>query len=88
MLNEIHTNGKCPICLRGRGTVLDPDNWLYDYFATAGSKRSLYSNPEFDGLLQQQQQIFDPEQREPVLQKAMKTASRRCPHSTALQSRG
>ena len=72
VLNEIHTNGKCPICLRGRGTVLDPDNWLYDYFGTGGSKRSLYSNPEFDRLLQQQQQIFDPEQREPVLQKAMR----------------
>lgn len=51
VLNEIHTNGKCPICLRGRGTVLDPDNWLYDYFGTGGSKRSLYSNPEFDRLL-------------------------------------
>jgi peptide/nickel transport system substrate-binding protein len=72
VLNEIHTGGKCPICLRGRATVIDPDNWLYDYFGTGASKRSLYSNPDFDRLLQQQQQIFDPEQREPVLQKAMK----------------
>jgi peptide/nickel transport system substrate-binding protein len=72
VLNEIHTNGKCPICLRGRATVIDPDNWLYDYFATGGSKRSLYSNSEFDRLMQQQQEIFDPEQREPVLHKAMK----------------
>jgi ABC-type oligopeptide transport system substrate-binding subunit len=62
----------CKISNSYRGTVLDPDNWLYEYFASAGSKRSLYSNPEFDRLPQQQQQNFDPDQRELVLQKAMR----------------
>jgi peptide/nickel transport system substrate-binding protein len=72
IFNDLHRAGKCPICFRGRGTVVDPDDFFNEYFETGVSKRLSYSNANFDRLLQQQRQIFDPEKRAPVLQAAMK----------------
>jgi peptide/nickel transport system substrate-binding protein len=72
IFNDLHRSGKCPICFRGRGTVVDPDDFFNEYFETGVSKRLSYSNPKFDRLLQQQRQIFDLEKREPILQSAIK----------------
>ncbi len=72
IFNDLHRAGKCPICFRGRGTVVDPDDFFNEYFETGVSKRLSYSNPNFDRLLQQQRQLFDAEKRAPVLQSAMK----------------
>ncbi|MGH7848144.1 MAG: ABC transporter substrate-binding protein [Candidatus Binatia bacterium] len=72
VFNDLHRSGKCPICFRGRGTVVDPDDFLNEYFETGVSKRLSYSNPKFDSLLQQQRQIFDFDKREPVLRSALK----------------
>jgi peptide/nickel transport system substrate-binding protein len=72
VFNDLHRAGKCPICFRGRGTVVDPDDFFNEYFETGVSKRLSYSNPKFDRLLQQQRQIFEPEKREQVLQSATK----------------
>ncbi len=72
IFNDLHRAGKCPICFRGRGTVVDPDDFFNEYFETGVSKRLSYSNPKFDRLLQQQRQIFDADKREPVLQAAIK----------------
>jgi peptide/nickel transport system substrate-binding protein len=72
VFNDLHRSGKCPICFRGRGTVVDPDDFLNEYFETGVSKRLSYSNPKFDSLIQQQRQIFDFDKREPVLQSALK----------------
>ncbi len=72
IFNDLHRAGKCPICFRGRGTVVDPDDFFNEYFETGVSKRLSYSNPKFDRLLQQQRQIFDADKREQVLQAAIK----------------
>jgi peptide/nickel transport system substrate-binding protein len=72
IFNDLHRSGKCPICFRGRGTVVDPDDFFNEYFETGVSKRLSYSNPKFDRLIQQQRQIFDLEKREPILQSAIK----------------
>lgn len=72
VFNDLHRAGKCPICFRGRGTVVDPDDFFNEYFETGVSKRLSYSNPKFDRLLQQQRQIFDVEKRQQVLQAAIK----------------
>ena len=72
VFNDLHRAGKCPICFRGRGTVVDPDDFLNEYFETGVSKRLSYSNAQFDRLIQQQRQIFDLEKRTPILQTAIK----------------
>jgi peptide/nickel transport system substrate-binding protein len=72
IFNDLHRSGKCPICFRGRGTVVDPDDFFNEYFETGVSKRLSYSNPKFDRSIQQQRQIFDFEKREPILQAAIK----------------
>ena len=72
VFNDLHRAGKCPICFRGRGTVVDPDDFLNEYFETGVSKRLSYSNAKFDRLIQQQRQIFDLEKRAPILQAAIK----------------
>jgi peptide/nickel transport system substrate-binding protein len=72
IFNDLHRSGKCPVCFRGRGTVVDPDDFFNEYFETGVSKRLSYSNPKFDRLIQQQRQIFDIEKREPILQEAIK----------------
>ena len=72
IFNDLHRAGKCPICFRGRGTVVDPDDFFNEYFETGVSKRLSYSNAQFDRLIQQQRQIFDLEKRAPILQTAIK----------------
>jgi peptide/nickel transport system substrate-binding protein len=52
--------------------VVDPDDFLNEYFETGVSKRLSYSNANFDRLIQQQRQIFDLEKRAPILQAAIK----------------
>ena len=71
IFNDLHRAGKCPVCFRGRGTVVDPDDFFNEYFETGVSKRLSYSNPNFDRLLQQQRRIFDPEKRAPILRAAV-----------------
>ena len=72
VFNTLHRSGKCPLCFRGRGSVEDPDKFFHDYFETGVTKRVAYSNPKFDRLMQQQRQLFDQEQREPVLLSAIR----------------
>jgi peptide/nickel transport system substrate-binding protein len=71
IFNDLHRSGKCPICFRGRGTVVDPDDFFNEYFESGISRRLSYSNPKFDRLLQQQRQTFDFEKREPILRAAV-----------------
>ncbi|HWP60667.1 MAG TPA: ABC transporter substrate-binding protein [Candidatus Acidoferrales bacterium] len=72
VFNDLHRSGKCPICFRGRGTVVDPDDFLNEYFETGVSKRLSYSNAKFDSLLQQQRQIFDLDKRVALLKSALR----------------
>lgn len=64
--------GKQPFYYVGRGGVLDVDTHMYQYFRSGTSKRVDYKNPEFDKLIDAEQQEADPEKREKLLQQAGK----------------
>ena len=63
--------GKLPAFIQGRGTVIDPSEYLHQYFQTGITKRINYSNPEVDKALAAEQAALDPAQRLPLLHQAM-----------------
>lgn len=60
--------GKIPFYYIGRGSVLDADIPLYQYFRTGGSLRTGYSNPAFDALVDAEQGESNDEKRVDILQ--------------------
>ena len=61
--------GKSPFYYIGRGSVLDTDTPLYQYFRTGGSKRTNFSNAGFDALVDAEQAESDDAKRLKILQK-------------------
>lgn len=61
--------GKTPFYYAGR-SAFDADTFYDQYFHTGVTKRIGYSNPEFDRLIEEEQQIGDPRKRVAVLQQA------------------
>ncbi len=64
-------NGKVGMYIFGRGSVVDPSEYLHQYFRTGVTKRLEFSNPTVDAALVAEQASFDPAQRVKLLQKAM-----------------
>ena len=64
-------NGKVGMYIFGRGAVVDPSEYLHQYFRTGVTKRLEFSNPAVDAALDAEQASFDPAQRVKLLQKAM-----------------
>ena len=64
-------NGKADMYIFGRGSVIDPSEYLHQYFRTGVTKRLEFSNPAVDAALKAEQASFDPAQRVKLLQKAM-----------------
>jgi ABC-type transport system substrate-binding protein len=62
--------GKLPFYYIGRGGLTDADTLYDQYFRTGTTKRCNYSNPDFDKLVSQQQQIADTKKRVALLQQA------------------
>ena len=60
--------GKLPFYYIGRGTVLDADTPLYQYFRTGGSKRTNFSHAGFDKLVDAEQAESDDAKRLKTLQ--------------------
>lgn len=60
--------GKIPFYYIGRGSVLDADIPLYQYFRTGGSLRTGYSNPAFDALVDAEQGESNDAKRVEILQ--------------------
>jgi peptide/nickel transport system substrate-binding protein len=63
--------GKVPLYMLGRGNVVDPSEYLHQYFRTGVTKRLQFSSPEVDKMLQDEQQEFNPQQRLKLLRTAM-----------------
>jgi peptide/nickel transport system substrate-binding protein len=63
--------GKLPAFIMGRGTVIDPSEYLHQYFQTGITKRINFSSTAVDQALAAEQAALDPNQRQPLLQKAM-----------------
>jgi peptide/nickel transport system substrate-binding protein len=71
IFNTDYKNGKYPMYLTGRGSLIDADTLFHQYFRTGTTKRVLgYSNPKLDEILDQEQQTFDVKKREKLLMQA------------------
>jgi peptide/nickel transport system substrate-binding protein len=64
--------GRLPFYYIGRGSLTDADTVYDQYFRTGTTKRVIYSNPEFDRLIVQEQKTADHKKRVALLQKAGK----------------
>lgn len=81
-------NGKAGMYIFGRGAVIDPSEYLHQYFRTGVTKRLEFSNPAVDGALQAEQASFDPVQRVKLLQKAMSVLMDEAPVAWLYQYQG
>jgi peptide/nickel transport system substrate-binding protein len=72
-------DGKIPFWFGGRGSIIDPDEYLQQYFRTGVSKRIGFSDPTVDALLDQERTIFDPAERIKVLHQGMTEIMQRAP---------
>ena len=71
IFNTDYKNGKYPMYLTGRGSLIDADTLFHQYFRTGTTKRVLgYSNPKLDEILDLEQQTFDVKKREKLLTEA------------------
>ncbi len=80
--------GKAQLYLFGRGNVIDPDEYLDQYFHTGVTKRLDYSNPEVDAALEAERAAFDPQQRVALLRKAMSLLMEEAPAVWLFQYQG
>ena len=81
-------NGKVGMYIFGRGSVVDPSEYLHQYFRTGVTKRLEFSNPEVDAALTAEQASFDPAQRVKLLQKAMSVLLEEAPAAWLYQYQG
>jgi peptide/nickel transport system substrate-binding protein len=80
--------GKAPLYIFGRGSVVDPSEYLDQYFHTGVTKRLEFSNPEVDAALDAQMAAFDPAERLRLLRRAMSTLMEEAPAVWLFQYQG
>jgi peptide/nickel transport system substrate-binding protein len=71
--------GKLPFYYIGRGSLTDADTLYDQYFRTGTTKRSNFSNPEIDKLVEEQQKTPDMKERTAILQQAGKLIMEEAP---------
>jgi peptide/nickel transport system substrate-binding protein len=71
--------GKLPFYYIGRGSLTDADTLYDQYFRTGTTKRTNYSNPDIDKLIEEQQKTADQKKRIAILQKAGKMIMEEAP---------
>jgi peptide/nickel transport system substrate-binding protein len=81
-------NGKVGMYIFGRGSVVDPSEYLHQYFRTGVTKRLEFSSPTVDAALIAEQASFDPAQRVKLLQKAMSALMDEAPVAWLYQYQG
>jgi peptide/nickel transport system substrate-binding protein len=81
-------DGKVGMYIFGRGSVIDPSEYLHQYFRTGVTKRLEFSNPTVDAALNAEQASFDPAQRVKLLQKAMSALMDEAPVAWLYQYQG
>ena len=64
--------GKLGLYYENRGSLTDADTMYDQYFRTGTTKRTNYSNPEFDKLIEEEQKTYDSKKRVAQLQQAGK----------------
>ena len=80
--------GKAPLYIFGRGNVIDPSEYLHQYFHTGDTKRLDYSIPEVDAALDAEQAAFDPAERLNLLHHAMSVLMDEAPAVWLFQYQG
>ncbi|MGE5303577.1 MAG: ABC transporter substrate-binding protein [Alphaproteobacteria bacterium] len=80
--------GKVGMYIFGRGAVVDPSEYLHQYFHTGVTKRLNFSDPRVDAALDAEQASFDPAQRVKLLQKAMSLLMEEAPVAWLYQYQG
>ena len=81
-------DGKVGMYIFGRGSVIDPSEYLHQYFRTGVTKRLEFSNPKVDAALDAEQASFDPAQRVKLLQTAMSVLLDEAPVAWLYQYQG
>jgi ABC-type transport system substrate-binding protein len=81
-------NGKVGMYIFGRGSVIDPSEYLHQYFRTGVTKRLEHSIPAVDAALEAEQASFEPAQRVKLLQKAMSVLLDEVPMAWLYQYQG
>jgi peptide/nickel transport system substrate-binding protein len=71
--------GKLPFYYIGRGSLTDADTLYDQYFRTGTTKRTNYSNPDLDKLIEEQQKTADQKKRIAILQRAGKMIMEEAP---------
>jgi peptide/nickel transport system substrate-binding protein len=71
--------GRLPFYYIGRGTLTDADTLYDQYFRTGTTKRTNYSNPELDKIIEEQQRTPDSKKRIALLQQAGKIIMEEAP---------
>jgi peptide/nickel transport system substrate-binding protein len=64
--------GKLPFYYENRGSLTDADTFYDQYFRTGTTKRTNYSNPQFDKIIDEEQKTQDQKKRVALLQQAGK----------------
>jgi peptide/nickel transport system substrate-binding protein len=80
--------GKAPLYIFGRGSVIDPSEYLHQYFHTGVTKRLEFSNPQVDAALDAEQAAFDPNERVALLRRAMSVLLDEAPAAWLFQYQG
>ncbi len=81
-------DGKVGMYIFGRGSVIDPSEYLDQYFRTAVTKRLGFSSPKVDAALDAEQASFNPAQRVKLLQRAMSLLMDEAPVAWLYQYQG
>jgi peptide/nickel transport system substrate-binding protein len=71
--------GRLPFYYIGRGSLTDADTLYDQYFHTGTTKRTNYSNPELDKIIEEQQRTPDSKKRIALLQQAGKIIMEEAP---------
>ncbi|MDH3443974.1 MAG: ABC transporter substrate-binding protein, partial [Deltaproteobacteria bacterium] len=80
--------GRVGMYIFGRGGVIDPSEYLHQYYRTGVTKRLEFSNQLVDAALYAEQASFDPAQRVKLLQKAMSLLMDEAPVAWLYQYQG
>lgn len=81
-------NGKVGMYIFGRGSVVDPSEYLHQYFRTGVTKRLEHSIPAVDSALEAEQTTLDPAKRLKLLQGAMSVLLEEAPAAWLYQYQG
>jgi peptide/nickel transport system substrate-binding protein len=77
--------GKTPFYMFSRGSVIDPSEYLHQYFLPGSTKRLEFEDPKVTDLLVRERGTFDPQERKRVLSELQSAIMEAAPVAFTLQ---